>query len=164
MKVLFICHGNICRSVAAEMVLRQMIEEEGLTDAVAVASAAATREEIGNDIYPPMRKALVRAGVPCHPHAARLTTREDAVRFDLLIGMDEENLDDMRRIYGREAEDKTSLLLDWAGTPGREISDPWYTRDFDGCLREIVTGCRGLLQALRGGSLQPESGKIDRKG
>ena len=85
------------------------------------------------------------------------------MRFDLLIGMDEENLDDMRRIYGREAEDKTSLLLDWAGTPGREISDPWYTRDFDGCLREIVTGCRGLLQALRGGSLQPESGKIDRK-
>ena len=163
MKVLFICHGNICRSVAAEMVLRQMIEEEGLTGAVAVASAAATREEIGNDIYPPMRKALVRAGVPCHPHAARLTTREDAVRFDLLIGMDEENLDDMRRIYGREAEDKTSLLLDWAETPGREISDPWYTRDFDGCLREIVTGCRGLLQALRGGSLQPESGKIDRK-
>ena len=163
MKVLFICHGNICRSVAAEMVLRQMIEEEGLTGAVAVASAAATREEIGNDIYPPMRKALIRAGVPCHPHAARLTTREDAARFDLLIGMDEENLDDMRRIYGREADRKTSLLLDWAGTPGREISDPWYTRDFDGCLREIVTGCRGLLQALRGGSRQPESGKIDRK-
>ena len=108
MKVLFICHGNICRSVAAEMVLRQMIEEEGLTDAMAVASAAATREEIGNDIYPPMRKALIRAGVPCHPHAARLTTREDAMRFDLLIGMDEENLDDMRRIYGREAEDNNT--------------------------------------------------------
>ena len=151
MKVLFICHGNICRSVAAEMVLRQMLEEEGLTGRIAAASAAATREEIGNDIYPPMRKALLRAGVTCHPHAARLTTREDAVRFDLLIGMDEENLDDMRRIYGHEADGKISLLLDWAGYPGREISDPWYTRDFDGCLREIVTGCRGLLQALRGG-------------
>ena len=154
-KVLFICHGNICRSVAAEMVLRQMVEAEGLTGRVAAASAAATREEIGNDIYPPMRKALVRAGVTCHPHAARQTTREDARQYDCLVGMDEENLNDMRRIYGPEAEGRISLLWDWAGHPGREISDPWYTRNFDGCLQEIITGCRGLLAALREGRLHP---------
>ena len=146
---MFICHGNICRSVAAEMVLRQMIEAEGLTGAVSAASAAATREEIGHGIYPPMRRALDRAGVPCHPHAARLTVREDARRFDCLVGMDSENLDDMRRIYGSGAEDRISLLMDWAGQPGREISDPWYTRDFDGCLREITEGCRGMIASLR---------------
>lgn len=150
-RILFVCHGNICRSVAAEMVLRRMAEEEGLPGAVTAASAAATREEIGNGIYPPMRRALDRAGVPCHPHAARLTVREDARRYDCLVGMDSENLDDMRRIYGPGAEERISLLLDWAGMPGREISDPWYTRDFDGCLREIITGCRGLLDAVRRG-------------
>ncbi len=147
--ILFICHGNICRSVAAEMVLRGMIGEAGLAGSITAASAAATREEIGNGIYPPMRKALQRAGIVCHPHAARLTVREDADRYDLLIGMDEENLDDMRRIYGRSAEGRISLLMDWCGQPGREISDPWYTRDFDGCLREIIEGCRGLLERIR---------------
>ncbi len=147
-RILFICHGNICRSVAAEMVLRQMIDARKLTGRVAAASAAATREEIGNGIYPPMRRALDRAGVPCHPHAARLLTREDGQRFDLLIGMDEENLRDMRRILGPGAETKLSLLMDWNGRPGREISDPWYTRDFDGCLREITAGCEALFRAL----------------
>ena len=135
-----------------------MIEEEGLTGSFAAASAAATREEIGNDIYPPMRKALVRAGVTCYPHAARLTTREDAKYFDLLIGMDDENIEDMERIYGPLAGDRISLLLDWAGYPGREISDPWYTRDFDGCLQEIIMGCRGLLQSLRKDALHPKQG------
>ena len=154
-KILFICHGNICRSVAAEMVLRQMLEAEAPAVRAAADSAAATREEIGNDIYPPMRKALIRAGIPCRPHAARLTTREDAARFDCLVGMDDENLRDMRRIYGPDAEPKISLLMDWAGHPGREISDPWYTRDFDGCLREIITGCEGLLAALRRGRTKP---------
>ncbi len=155
MKILFVCHGNICRSVAAEMAMRLRIAEEGLTDRIDVQSAAATREEIGNGIDPPMRAALARAGVPCHPHAARLMVREDAERFDCLIGMDMENLRDMRRICGPEAEGKTTLLMDWTGRRGREISDPWYTRDFDGCLREIITGCEALLAALRQGRTRP---------
>ena len=147
-KILFICHGNICRSTAAEMVLRQIAREQGRTD-LRIASAATTREEIGNDIYPPMKKALAAAGYPCEPHAARQTTRADYSEWDYIIGMDDENLWDMKRIYGGDPDKKLSMLLDWAGMPGREIDDPWYTRDFSGALRQIEDGCRGILKALR---------------
>ncbi len=147
-KILMICHGNICRSAAAEMVLKQMARENGLRD-LRIASAAATREEIGNDIYPPMKKALLAAGYECEPHAARQTNRTDYSQWDYIIGMDDENMWDMRRIYGGDPDGKLSMLLDWAGMPGREIDDPWYTRDFSGALRQIEQGCRGLLTALR---------------
>ena len=147
-RVLFICHGNICRSTAAEMVLKQMAREQGRTD-LRIASAATTREEIGNDIYPPMKKALAAAGYPCEPHAARQTTRADYSEWDYIIGMDDENLWDMKRIYGGDPDKKLSMLLDWAGMPGREIDDPWYTRDFSGALQQIEDGCRGILKALR---------------
>ncbi len=146
-KILFICHGNICRSAAAEMVMKQMAREQHRND-LEIASAAATREEIGNDIYPPMKKALTAAGYRCEYHAARQTTRADYARYDLLIGMDSENLMDMRRIYGGDPEGKITLLRSWAGEPGMEIDDPWYTRDFDGALQQIEEGCRGLLTAL----------------
>ena len=144
-KILFICHGNICRSAAAEVVLRQMAEEAGRQD-LRIASAAATREEIGNDIYPPMKKALMNSGYACPRHAARQTVREDYGKWDLIIGMDDENMRDMRRIYGGDPEGKLSMLMDWAGAPGREIDDPWYTRDFTGALRQIEEGCRGLME------------------
>ena len=144
-KVLFICHGNICRSAAAEVVLKQLAAEAGRRD-LRIASAAATREEIGNDIYPPMKKVLQGAGYTCAPHAARQTTRQDYREWDLIIGMDDENLWDMNRIYGGDPEKKVSLLMDWAGKPGREIDDPWYTRDFTGVLKQIEEGCRGLLE------------------
>ena len=146
-KVLFICHGNICRSVAAEMVLKQMAREQGRRD-LTIASAAATREEIGNDIYPPMKKALLAAGYECERHAARQTVRADYGQWDYIIGMDDENLWDMKHIYGGDPEGKLSMLLDWAGMPGREIDDPWYTRDFTGVLRQIEEGCRGLLDRI----------------
>ena len=143
-KILFICHGNICRSAAAEMVLKQMLEERGIRD-IAADSAAATREEIGNDIYPPMKKALVNAGYDCVPHAARQTTRQDYREWDLIIGMDDENMWDMKYLYGGDPDGKLSMLMDWAGKPGREIDDPWYTRDFTGVLKQIEEGCAGLL-------------------
>ena len=146
-KVLFICHGNICRSVAAEMVMKQMAREQGRKDLV-IASAAATREEIGNDIYPPMKKALLAAGYQCEHHAARQTTRAEYSDWDYIIGMDDENMWDMKRIYGGDPEKKLSMLLDWAGQPGREIDDPWYTRDFNGVLKQIEEGCHGLLQFI----------------
>ena len=146
-KILFICHGNICRSVAAEMVLKQMIRERRISD-IEVDSAAATREEIGNDVYPPMKKALLAAGYVCEPHAARQTTRADYGQWDYIIGMDDENMWDMRHIYGGDPEKKLSMLLDWAGMPGREIDDPWYTRDFRSALGQIEEGCSGLLKAL----------------
>ena len=147
-KILFICHGNICRSAAAEVVLKQMAEEAGRRD-LRIASAAATREEIGNDIYPPMRKALVQAGYTPARHAARQTTRQDYDAWDLLIGMDRENLEDMRWIYGGDPERKISLLGDWEGKPGQEIEDPWYTRNFTGVLKQIEDGCRGLLEKTK---------------
>ena len=146
-RILFICHGNICRSAAAEMVLKQMAREAGRHD-LRIASAAATREEIGNDVYPPMKKALLAAGYVCEPHAARQTTRADYGQWDYIIGMDDENMWDMRHIYGGDPEKKLSMLLDWAGMPGREIDDPWYTRDFRGVLGQIEEGCSGLLRAL----------------
>ena len=143
-KILFICHGNICRSVAAETVLKQMAREQGRKDLV-IASAATSREEIGNDIYPPMKKALQAAGYHCERHAARQTTREDYEQWDFIIGMDQENMWFMKRIYGGDPEGKLSLLPDWAGMPGQEIDDPWYTRDFRGALGQIEEGCKSIL-------------------
>ena len=147
-RVLFICHGNICRSAAAEMVMKHMAREQRRND-LQIASAAATREEIGNDIYPPMKKALLAAGYLCEPHAARQTTRADYGQWDYIIGMDDENMWDMKRIYGGDPDRKLSMLLDWAGMPGREIDDPWYTRDFTGALKQIEEGCRGLLKQIK---------------
>ena len=148
-RILFICHGNICRSAAAEMVLRQMTEERRDLPPLRIDSAAATREEIGNDIYPPMKRALQAAGYRCHPHAARQTTRADYGKYDYIIGMDDENLYDMKYIYGGDPDGKISLLLSWAGKPGQEIDDPWYTRDFTGALRQIEEGCEGLMHELK---------------
>ena len=149
-KILFVCHGNICRSAAAEMVLKQMAREAGRKDLL-IASAAATREEIGNDIYPPMKKALVNSGYECPRHAARQTTRADYAQYDHIIGMDDENMWDMKYIYGGDPDGKLSMLLDWSGRPGREIDDPWYTRDFTGALRQIEEGCRGILERTKHG-------------
>ena len=146
-KVLFICHGNICRSAAAEMVMKQMAREQGRKD-LQIASAAATREEIGNDIYPPMKKALAAAGYQCERHAARQTTRAEYSQWDYIVGMDDENMWDMRHIYGGDPEGKRSMLLDWAGKPGQEIDDPWYTRDFNGVLKQIEEGVRGMMQSI----------------
>lgn len=147
-KILFVCHGNICRSAAAEMVLKQMLREQRI-DWIKTDSAAATREEIGNDIYPPMKRALQEKGYRCEPHAARQTVRADYDRYDLLIGMDTENLYDMRRIYRGDPEGKISLLRSWAGEPGMKIDDPWYTRDFRGALRQIEDGCEGIIRTLK---------------
>ena len=148
-RILFVCHGNICRSAAAEMVLKQMAREQHRYD-LQIASAAATREEIGNDIYPPMKKALTAAGYHCEHHAARQTTRAEYSQWDYIIGMDDENMWDMKQIYGGDPEKKLSMLLSWAGQPGREIDDPWYTRDFTGVLKQIEEGCAGLLQQIPG--------------
>ena len=151
LRILFVCHGNICRSAAAEVVFNQMAQEAGGDRAVRAESAAATREEIGNDIYPPMKRALAARGYACPRHAARQTVRADYGRYDHIIGMDGENMADMRFIYGGDPQGKLARLLDFAGRPGADIADPWYSRDFDGALREIEAGCQGLLAALTAG-------------
>ncbi len=153
-RILFICHGNICRSVAAEMVFRHQIAQRGLIGQFSVASAAARHDELGNGIYPPMKAALDRRGVPCVPHRAVLTTKADYTNYDRIIGMDQENLRDMLRIYGGDPLEKLSLLNDWSGRGG-EVDDPWYTRDFDGVLSEIMEGCEAVLVSLCAGGDQP---------
>ncbi len=148
--ILFICHGNICRSAAAEMILRQKVSDSMIDRGIGVSSAAATSEEIGNDIYPPMKKVLQRRGYTVYPHAARQTTRADYSAWDYIIAMDEENLWDLDRIYGGDPAGKLSLLMDWAGQKGREIEDPWYTRNFDRVLGQIEEGCDGIIRFLQG--------------
>ena len=147
-RVLFICHGNICRSAAAETVLREMTEKRGIEKEFRIDSAATSREEIGNDIYPPMKKALRASGYTCQAHSARQTVQSDYRAWDYIIGMDDENMMNLRRIYGGDPEKKLSMLMDWAGKPGQEIDDPWYTRDFQGSLAQIEAGCKGFLERM----------------
>ena len=146
-KVLFVCHGNICRSPMAEFVLKDMVKKAGLEDRFQIDSVAATWEEIGNDMYPPAKRKLREKGIPFSPRAARILTRADYDRFDYLIGMDEENLDDMVRICGGDPEKKISLLLDWAGL-SRDVADPWYTGNFEATYQDLIVGCTAFLNKL----------------
>ena len=148
-KVLFICHGNICRSPMAEFVLRDMAEAAGRGAEFVIASAATSTEEIGNPVYPPARRKLAEHGIRCGGKTARQMTAEDYRRYDLLIGMDGRNLTNMRRICGGDPDGKMHLLMDFTRRPG-EVADPWYTGDFDAAWRDVTEGCRGLLQWLEG--------------
>ena len=144
-RILFICHGNICRSPAAEMVMKQLTQESH--QMYTVDSAATTNEEIGNEIYPPMRRTLMNHGISLIPHRARKTTRKDYALYDYIVGMDEENMEDLRAIYGGDPDSKLSMLMSWAGL-NTEVSDPWYTRDFDRAFEDIEKGCRAMLKKL----------------
>ena len=146
-RVLFICHGNICRSPMAEFVMKDLVRKAELAEEFSIASAATSTEEIGNPIYPPARRKLAEHGIGCAGKTARQLRREDYDRFDLLIGMDGANLRNMRRICGGDPDGKLSLLLDWTGRPG-DVADPWYTGDFEATWRDVLAGCQGLLAAL----------------
>ena len=152
-KILFVCHGNICRSVTAEFVMRRMAEKAGVGERVEVDSAATSREEIGNPIYPMALRTLEAHGIHGARHAARQVTCADYDYFDMLVLMDEENLHGIRRIIPFDPEGKISLLLDHTDPSdtrhhGRDVADPWYTRNFDAAWDDIVTGCRALLKEL----------------
>ncbi len=147
-KVLFICHGNICRSVSAQYIFQNMVKERGLSEQFRIDSAATSREELGNSIYPPMREALERHGIPIGTHRARQLVRADYEDYDFLIGMDEENLFYMKRILGTDTEQKLHYLMEYSGRPKEIIEDPWYTRDFEHCVKQIMEGCEGLLTEL----------------
>ena len=147
-RILFVCLGNICRSPMAEYVMKQMVKDAGLTHAVTVASAATSREEEGNDVYPPARRTLLAHGVPCPPRAATPLTRLDYAAWDRIIGMEMRNLTDMQRIFGGDPEGKLGLLLHYAGEE-RGIADPWYTGDFEATYADVCAGCAGLLETLK---------------
>lgn len=147
-KILFICHGNICRSPMAEYVMKNLVREAGIEARVKIASAATSREEIGNDIHPGTKRLLQKEGIPFERRAARQLTAREYAEWDFLIAMDQNNLQNLRRIIGEDQENKVSLLLEIAGENG-DIADPWYTGDFDTTYRDVLRGCKALLQEVR---------------
>ena len=150
MRILFVCHGNICRSPMAEFVLKRMLEERGV-NGVWVESAATSDEEIfggvGNPVYPPARRELAKHGIFCDGKRARQLTRADYDAFDLLICMDRNNLRNMMRLFGEDRAEKLHLLMDYTARGG-EVADPWYSGRFDVAYADIYEGCAALLETL----------------
>ena len=146
-KILFVCHGNICRSPMGEYILKDMVRKNGLEDKFYIESAATSYEEIGNPVYPPARAELAKHGIGCRGHAARKLVKADFEEFDYLIAMEEYNLRNIRREFGEALAKKVSLLLDYTDMPG-DIDDPWYTGSFDVTYNEIVMGCEGFLATI----------------
>ena len=147
MKILFVCHGNICRSPMAEYVLRDICEKRGIKG-VYIESAATSSEELGNGVHYGTRGILDRLGIDCSKKRARKITKSDYEEFDLLIGMDGANIQNMLRFWGDEKH-KLHLLSEFAENPNsRDISDPWYTGDFESTYRDVKAGCEGLAELL----------------
>ena len=146
-KILFVCHGNICRSPMAEFVFRKLVNDAGLTKKYYCDSRACTDEEIGNGIYPAAARELFRRGVKMGEHQAQQMSMKDYQEFDLIIGMDDENMFDLGRMTKGDPEGKVRMLMNYTDTPG-EVSDPWYTGKFERAYDDILAGCTGLLKAL----------------
>ena len=140
-KILFVCHGNICRSPMGEFVLKDMVKKRGIADRFQIASAAVSTEELGNPVYPPARRELKKHGITCGGHAAHQITRAELREYDHIYYMDASNARFLRRLFGAEAEKCQPLL-------NRDVADPWYTGDFTQTWNDIVTGCEGILEEL----------------
>ena len=146
-RILFVCHGNICRSPMAEFVMKDLVEKAGVAQQFLIESAATSTEEIGNSVYPPARRKLAEHGISCQGKTARQMTRLDYGRYDLLIGMDSWNIRNMRAISGGDPEGKIHMLMDYTNRPG-DVADPWYTGDFEATWRDVLEGCEALLSQL----------------
>ena len=141
-KVLFVCHGNICRSPMAEYVMKDLVKKHGLEDRVEAASAAVSREEIGNPVYPPARRELQRHGIACGGHRARQITSADLERYDRIYYMDGSNLRYLTRLFPDVPRERFQPLI------GRHVADPWYTGDFSAAWDDIMEGCCRILKEL----------------
>jgi len=157
-KVLMICHGNICRSPMAQYVFQDMVNKRGLSDSFYISSAATSTEEIGNGVHYGTRNKLREVGIPVGNHRAVQLKRSDYDRYDYLLGMDHRNLKNMYRILGSDPEGKVALLLDFTHRPG-DIADPWYTGNFDATYNDVLEGCSALLEHI----LQHDRDKLCRK-
>ena len=143
-RILFVCHGNICRNPMAEFVMKDLVKKVGLEDRFVIESAATSTEEIGNSVYPPARRKLAEHGIGCAGKTARQMTRSDYNSYDLLIGMDSWNIRNMRNICGGDPEGKIVMLMDFTKRPG-DVADPWYTGNFEATWRDVLEGCQALL-------------------
>lgn len=150
-RIMFVCHGNICRSPMAEFIFKKMLEERGIADRFTVASSATSTEEIhggiGNPVYPPARDELAKHGIACHGKRAVQLCAADADRYDLFVGMDSANIRNMHRILPPSAHSRIRKLLSFAGREG-DVADPWYSDRFDIAYRDIEEGCEGLLHSI----------------
>ena len=147
-RVLFVCHGNICRSTMAEMVLKHLVRERNIADLFYIDSAATSREEIGNGVHYGTRHKLAEVGIPCEDHRARQVTKKDYEKFDYLIVMDLNNVRNLNRIIGGDPDGKVYKLLDFTERTGASIADPWYTGNFDETYRDVLEGCEGFLKKV----------------
>lgn len=146
-KILFVCHGNICRSPMAEFVMKKIVKDAGIENDFVIESAAVSSEEIGNDIHYGTKEKLTQMNVPFAKRRARKITPADYDYFDLLIGMDVQNLYYMENAWNKDPNDKVKLLLTYAGKD-RDIADPWYTHNFDDTYEDIVEGCTALFNSI----------------
>jgi protein-tyrosine phosphatase len=141
-KILFVCHGNICRSAMAEFIMKKIIQDEGLAERFYIESAATSREEIGNDLYPPAKAKLREKGIPFSRHYARQVTKKDYGLFDVILLMDENNRRNIKKIIPNNPDHKIHKLLD------HDIADPWYTDDFETCYEQLFQGCQNWMEKL----------------
>ena len=146
-KIMFVCLGNICRSPMAEFVLKDMVNKKGLSNEFYIKSSATSYEEIGNDIYCGARDKLIQKNIPFTKRKATRLTPEDYNKYDFIIGMEEANIRDIKRIVGEDKENKIYKLLDFSNNP-RDIADPWYTGNFEVTYYDIVEGCHAFLESL----------------
>ena len=146
--ILFICHGNICRSPMAEFVMKDLVARAGLSSRFHIESAATSTEEIGNSVYPPARRKLAEHKIDCTGKPARQLRRSDYTQWDYLVGMDEANRRNITRMSGGDPDGKITLLLDHTSRP-REVADPWYTGDFERTWQDVLEGCTALLAEIR---------------
>jgi len=145
--ILFVCHGNICRSPMAEFIMKDLVKKAGLRDRYEIASAATSWEELGSPVYPPARRELAARGISCAGKTARRMDKSDYARYDLLIGMEQVNLRNMQRICGGDPDRKMALLMSFAGS-NEDIEDPWYSGRFSRVSAQIETGCRALMDYI----------------